>query len=519
MASRILSAGAWILWGILLVGIPITSSPIAGLLGEGISVSPFSMLPLALVLLLMLPRWLADGRKASFLVWPLLLFLLMAMLSSLIAWFRPIPEFKGQTLLSRELRALSTLAIGVGFYLMASLFPRDSREARISLGLIYLGGVLALMWSTVQADYVLRGLNNIPGDLNEIHRLFSIRDLERNRVTGMAFEPSWLGDQLIVLYLPLWLGALLKRQSLIPWRMGVLSLEGGLLLWGGWILLMTRSRVSWLALLLLGGGLAFYFLWRLPPIIARRLRLAIEGRNSSLLPIRIALLALGIVVIGLAGYFLFAKAAEIDWRMRRALRLPTEIYAIRNQHPYASLYEVANRFAFAERLIYWRAGLLPFEQYPMLGIGLGNAGFLFREGVPPYGYGLGEIRAMIDVGDPNFPNPKNLWIRLLSETGLVGFGLYISWLMLLVWLAIGLARSSKGIPGWIAIAGILSLGAQWVEGLSLDTFALPQGWLMNGLLTALILSEAQRHRAQPGNAIPDGVELSPSADSSERGDR
>lgn len=492
----------WVLWALLLVGIPITSfPPIAELISDGISVSPFSMLPLVLLI----PVWLIQGwserRGFSFLIWPIILLLMVALGSSVLAWFRPMPAFKGQTIFSRELRALSTLAVGAGFYFVASSLPRSSKAVKLSLALIYLGGILALVWSTVQAEYVLRGLNNVPQELNEIHRLFSIRDLERNRVTGLAFEPSWLGDQIVVLYLPLWLGALLKRQTLLPWRIGVVSLEAGLLLWSGWILIMTRSRVSWLAMLLLLTGLTIYAFWRLSSVIVNWAVSRVGWGRLALLPFRFVFLAFGIALVVLLGYFMLVRTAEIDWRMRRALRLPTEIYAIRDQHPYSSLYEVANRFAFAERVVYWRAGLKPFEQYPVAGIGLGNAGFSFRSGVPAYGHGLSEIRAMMDPNQPSFPNPKNLWIRLASETGILGFGLYFTWLILLTRLAIGLARSHQGLSGWIGIAGILSLGSQVVEGLSLDTFALPQIWIMNGLLTAMISIVATPEVADPEEPV------------------
>nr|NIV29135.1 hypothetical protein [Anaerolineae bacterium] len=197
-----------------------------------------ALIPLALLVLLWLLPELLGGRSLPFAVWPLLGFCLVALLSAGVGWFLPLPSIKGQTVLSREIRALSTLGVGISFYFLAVGQARDSGGLRITRLGIYLGGILLLIWSTVQADYILEGLNNVPQELNEFHRLFSIRDLERNRVTGFAFEPSWLGDQLIVLYLPIWLGAVLTKDSILPFHKGPVSLEFALSLWGGWILLM-----------------------------------------------------------------------------------------------------------------------------------------------------------------------------------------------------------------------------------------------------------------------------------------
>src|SRR4030067_1395341 len=105
------------------------------------------------------------------------------------------------------------LAVCLCFYLCGTLLPAGLDRLRPSLRAIYAGGILTLLWSSIQATYVLRHIRQIPLGLNEIHRLFSVRDLFANRVTGLAYEPSWLGDQLVVLYLPLWLASIATGYS------------------------------------------------------------------------------------------------------------------------------------------------------------------------------------------------------------------------------------------------------------------------------------------------------------------
>lgn len=477
------------LWAALLVAVPVTSFP--GI-AEGlalVTVAPLSLIPLAgLVVVWLVPDLWKSGRL-PFVVWPLVLFGLVSVLAAGAAWFLPLEPFKGQTVMRRELRALITLGLGLGFYFCASRFPTTSSRRKWTLAALYVGGAAALAWSSVQAEYILEGLNNVPQELNEFHRIFSIRDLERNRVTGLAFEPSWLGDQLVVLYLPLWLGAILTGRSLLPRRGGAFVLELPLLLWGGWILLMTRSRVSVLAMLMVAGLLLLYGLWKLGGWLGKRLAADGSGGGRSW-AVRLMRLALPLVGIGLTlavAYGLLMRAAEVDSRMSRALATRSQLTTLRQQYPFNYPYEIANRFAFAERVVYWQGSLHPFAEYPLLGVGPGNAGFLFEEGVPSYGYGLRETRTYLEASVPAFPNPKNLWVRLLSETGFLGFATYVTWLGLIGVLAWRGRRVGSADLRWFSAAVLLSLAAQLVEGFSLDSFALPQVWIMNGLFTAAVV--------------------------------
>jgi len=183
--------------------------------------------------------------------------------------------------------------------------------------------------------------------------------------------------------------------------------------------------------------------------------------------------------------------SERDRRMTSLRILPSQITEIRQEHPGEVLYALANRLAFAERVVFWEAGYRPFELYPLTGVGLGNAGFLFPKVAPAYGYGLTEIRMLLDPANPNFPNPKNLWIRLLSETGLLGFSFYLTWLVILFAGALALSRSRVKIAQVLGMAGSLAAVALLLEGFSLDTFALPQMWLILGFLSAGISREPE----------------------------
>jgi hypothetical protein len=120
-------------------------------------------------------------------------------------------------------------------------------------------------------------------------------------------------------------------------------------------------------------------------------------------------------------------------------------------------------------------------------VGLGNSGFFFSQVLPMQGRALDEIiRILTELSF--LPNPKNLWVRLLSETGMTGFSLFISWLIVL-WSTVKFLLSSRNqlerMVGWMGLITILALIG---EGFSIDSFALPYYWVSLGILTAASMS-------------------------------
>jgi len=146
---------------------------------------------------------------------------------------------------------------------------------------------------------------------------------------------------------------------------------------------------------------------------------------------------------------------------------------------------VANQLEYAERVTYWTAAARVFALHPVLGVGLGNSGFYFRQVIPATGYDLLDVLGAVGELPGSFPNPKSLWFRLVAETGVIGFVLFGTWLLVVGACAWELMRRSAGLAAVIGLAALLSLAALLVEGFSLDTFALPYLWLLPGLATGL----------------------------------
>jgi O-antigen ligase len=176
-------------------------------------------------------------------------------------------------------------------------------------------------------------------------------------------------------------------------------------------------------------------------------------------------------------------AGRLDWRIGLIFQLDLKGALAEARFPV--LYGLASRLAYAERVMYWAAASRVFDLHPLLGVGLGNSGQLFLSTVPAFGYYLPEIIQIANPGTPQFPNPKSLWLRLLAETGVVGFVLFAVWLVFVGVTSWRALRSERPLPGVVGLASGMALIALVIEGFSLDTFALPQLWILFGLLTSL----------------------------------
>jgi len=121
-----------VVWAALLVTIPISSHPwLLRSPGDGCqSTVGCAAGDLADV---WLPWWVVRQRRLPAVALPLLAFVSIAVVASAGAFFLPISPSYGQSVLGRELRALLTLAIGIGFFLVAAMLPRGRKQIIASL--------------------------------------------------------------------------------------------------------------------------------------------------------------------------------------------------------------------------------------------------------------------------------------------------------------------------------------------------------------------------------------------------
>jgi O-antigen ligase len=370
----------------------------------------------------------------------------------------------------------------VAYFVSAAWLSADRKHLQRTLVWINLAGALLFAWSLVQAYFVIFNHGEYPFKLEQFQRLFSSRrgdPLVQSRLTGFAYEPSWLAHQLNLIFLPVWLAATLRGYSAQRklWR---ISLENVLLVGGIFILFFSASRIGWLSFLLVVASQALVWNLQLAQWVQGLIRTRLRIRPAWEKVTRAAIPA--VLLVGFAGAYIALGLGMLHLGARFEPRLAKILK--RNPFAASSFYAFTNELAFAERTVYWGAGLEIFADHPLLGVGLGNAGFYFPETMPAYGWGLVEINKVFNYW-PALPNIKSLWVRIPAETGLVGFGIFVAWFYTL-WQSARLGRSSKDpLLRTLAWAGTFAWIAFLIEGFSVDSFALPYFWFAMALISAV----------------------------------
>jgi O-antigen ligase len=143
----------------------------------------------------------------------------------------------------------------------------------------------------------------------------------------------------------------------------------------------------------------------------------------------------------------------------------------------------ADSLKLGERVAYWIAGWNVFNDHPMLGVGIGLAGYYMPENLNPYSRIMVEVRRILYRSD-FLMNIKSMWIRILAETGIAGFCCYLVWLYLIFSSSKFLQKSENRTFRLVGKAGLFMLLALLFEGFSIDSFALPYLWVTAGLVTS-----------------------------------
>jgi hypothetical protein len=464
---------------------PITSLPLLARLAGGSSVAPAAFLPLIWVALFwFIPYLLKKGAIPRESI-PFIFFISIAIISSTAAFFLNIPPFKDVSVSHEEIRSVLTLAVGAGFYLVtASWFSKEQSRLVFVLKWINISGIIVILWTAVQAFYIFLFHSHYPAILMTFQRLVSTRDLFLGRVTAFAFEPSWLAHQMNLLFLPFWLGATVSGTSAYRFRLWKISLENILFLAGA-VVVFLASRVGTLAILLVLALLGLYANFSLARRVQKwsltrfaRFSSAVKRALRILLPVILLLAFISVYIMGAVG--LVYGLSHVDTRLARFFKPQLLIqWGKIIQNPYIFF----NYLKFAERYVYWVGGWNVFNLHPILGVGLGNAGFFFQRQLPSYGWSLPEVMDAY-YRTAELPNIKSLWVRLLAETGIVGFSSFIAWFYVLFRLSWLIRLSKNPLFRMIGWSGLFVLVAYIIEGFSTDTFALPYLWVSLGIVSA-----------------------------------
>ncbi len=484
-----------VLWAAALIFLPISSFPLLSSLYGGL-VAPLSLVPFIILLLLVtIPLLLHRGALPRETL-PLIAFFLVAVISCAAAFFIFIPGFKGKTMPAQEIRALFTLAVGLTFYLVTTSWIKSVVRLQNSWKYITIGGILVVAWASLQAFYIFRHAEYYPSWMNQIQSWLSLRSPQYSprygRVNGLTYEASWFAHQMVMIYLPIWIAATYHKTSAFNFRLFRISAENVLLVFGLGAFFLSSPRVGLLSFLLM----VLYLFLRLNISIYRRMVAYLTNRQSLHHDgstnyknwIKLLISASILIVYALVLSAVFFLVVQRDWRLATLVSNPPttkEIVGLITLDQ-TTLLELSHRFIFLERMTYWLNGWNVFNQYPWLGVGLGNAGFFFPRFAPAMGWATFEIRNVLFYFT-QLPNVKSFWFRLLAETGIIGFSAFITWIYVLFQSARYSFHSQNPTVKTLAFAGQLSLLAFIGEGFSIDSFAMPYLWIVAGLIASIAM--------------------------------
>lgn len=471
-----------IAWAFTLVALPVTSFPILSKLAGGTLVSPLSIIPLIWLVLTWIPYFLIKTQTIPGELKPFISFILVVIISCGLAFFIRFPVYKGHSIHRDELEALLSLGMGVAFLLITITRLGTVENLRRSLSWINLGGIFFITWSIFQLMTIWFFNGNLNPVMDTIQKNISVGNLNQSvqdiRISGLTLEPSWLAHSLNMLYLPLWLAASRYKVSAYQFRIWKISVENFLFFLGIIVMLMTYSRIGLVGFLAIMAWFVIDLANRLTTKVAARRKTnggipSWLNRISVIGGLMISLLIVFVILL----FFLSFQ----DNRLKKIFSWDSEKnFYTRNN---ISLITIAKSVNFGERVVYWDFGWKIFSEYPLFGVGLGNAGRFVEETISPEAWKMGEVRHAL-LYESQLPNTKSLWVRLLSETGIIGFSLFITWLIILWITSRSLEKSKIPIIKMIGMAGQFVLIAQIFEGFSLDTFALPYLWISLGLVIA-----------------------------------
>lgn len=458
-------------WALVVLCLPVTSFKYFPFLGKDTMVRPLAYYPLVVLVVLLVLRIVLLGFRPRFnrSIFLLGMLLLVAFAATSIGYLlSPIP-LHGQQYLGRAMRAWVTLGGGVAFFLVTMIMNQDEEDIRHTLRWLYVGLGLSIIWGGIQ---FFSYMTDIPGRaaLSKIQTLFSIRKLlVKERVPGFAYEPSWLANQLATIYIPwLWISILTGYRVFKKKWIEPLILMGAIFL-----LVITFSRGG-LLIALVSCALSFLFIRRdLFKIIWLWFINPFKIGQTRQLVLRFLSLIVLLGIMFSAGYLISQN------------RYVSKIWKSNKTNLVDYLVDVSA----GPRLAYAVAGWEIYSDHPWTGVGMGAAGFYLYDVIPEWSQTtLSEITRQLTPESWLFPNIKNLHIRVLAETGILGFAFYVIFGLGSLAQVILLLRKANGFIRMLGGSGLTTWIAVFLFHFTQDSLIDPNGWFGLGIFLGVAVS-------------------------------
>jgi hypothetical protein len=468
-----------VFWGLVLLTLPVTSFRYFPAFLGRTTIQPLSFYPLAILFpILLVYLWKRKEIPLPLQGVPIVAFLLVALCSTMLGSAYAPLDLGPTTYWGRALRAWGTIGIGLAFFIISFGVSYYQKSPEKPLKWLYAGLVLTVIWGGVQAVAVNTSL--IDRDfINQIQLSFSLRPLQFKRVSGFAYEPAWLADSLIILYFS-WLVASLitgYRITRFKWLEPTLAVASFILL------LSTLSRGG-LFNALVTGSIVFVFtgfdqikkgyFWFLAPF---------RNRGQGIKWLRLGIV-IGVLIFFASGFLYLNNNIYFSNLWSKGMQNGLLDYL------------QANRVG--ARLAYGFSSLKIFSLHPWTGVGLGGSGFYMLDYYPDWALSIPSNEIATQLGERYrvFPNPKNMYVRLLAETGLVGFWMYITVLLSIFGSIVYRLKVEEFVSKFIGTAGLFAWIAVVITYFIQDSFALPFSWVIFGMCLGFDRSLSMKPRKE-----------------------
>jgi O-antigen ligase len=138
------------------------------------------------------------------------------------------------------------------------------------------------------------------------------------------------------------------------------------------------------------------------------------------------------------------------------------------------------------RLAYAWSGMEIFSQNPWTGVGLGATGFYLYSNLPDWSKTvIPEISTLLSPMNSNYPNTKNLFVRIIAETGIMGLGAFLGFLFYVLARILTFGKVPGREARFFWVAGIFTWIVLILFSFTQDSFAIPNTWINLGMLLAV----------------------------------
>lgn len=467
-------------WALVLLCMPVTSFRFFP--GDSIW-RPLAIFP-AIILVGLLVLRLFVGEKfylpqPTTTIFLILLFVVVG--SVLINGIYPPDDYIGQSYWTRSSVSLITIGFGVVFFFVGLQMNRSEEEMMFTLKWIFISFLPLMVAGVIQWAVLFLPLPIDRWDYNIFHEFFMIKGLRIRRIIGFAYEPGWFADQLIFIYIPWFLMALLTGKRILKkWW-----LELGVVVAGFGLLLFTYSRSGIFSLVIVVGLFFLIFAPRYYKQFIKWFFLPFKMKDKKLTGFLLRLL---IIVVVLTSFALVGIIfAHSDFFSK-----------LWNTNLDKGLLNYLQSNNVNSRVVYALMGIEVFLENFWFGVGFGALGFHM-----PYVFPTGLMDGSIEIARFNggrrfhFMNAKNMYVRMASETGIFGLVVFLVFLASVMGLVWRVRKNENQNVQFVGGAAFLIVTGIVIRFFTFDSFASPTIWVTLGIVVSL-LSTVQSWNSKEG---------------------